>query len=232
LVVDDDSFESLFDTCVVPSYSPPSDSSLTDYLTFPYWPDEQFSISVFLQSVHSQNHRLTTSLPESGEALLAGSQDPFFWEPQHNLDADPVEHFRDVLDQELDGTTSQPLLNHLPASVPPSQSMSSVLDPIFPWDEPLPFPVTTPTDGNATRPQPQSSPGAEVDTGDVVFSGSPSSEDNFQQFADAFSSKRSHSSTHKFSNSPHRPDRVRSLDGYSCQWNNCLQSFNEIPHLR
>jgi hypothetical protein len=206
LVVDDDSFENLFDSCVVPSCSPPFDSSLTDYLTFPYWPDDNFSVSSFLHPTFPQIEPPAVSIPDYGQLFLPGSQDPFFWGTQDNLNDDSFAGFQERLDQDPEGKRWHSTSNNLAPHVPISLSESNLPDTIFSWDEPLSLSMITPTSDVDMGVQSENSLSMGSSTGIPSCSlDPPGSGDEIRLPASGSSSRRNYSSTPSSSESPQGP---------------------------
>jgi hypothetical protein len=232
LVVDDGSFENSFDFCVVPSCSPPYDSSLTDYLTFPYWLDDNFSISAFSQPTFSQIEPPAVSIPDSGQALLAISQDPFFWATQDNLNNDPFASFQERLDQNLEYSSWHSTSDNLAPSVP-IRLEATLPDSIFFWDEPLSLSTITPTSDLVMGAQSESSSSVASSTEIPSRSSDPpSSGDKIHPPANGLSSTRSYSNTPSSSESLQDPKQKSPPGGHLCQWNGCLKAFDEISQLR
>jgi hypothetical protein len=223
----------LFDSCVVPSCSPPFDSSLTDYLTFPYWPDDNFSISAFLQPAFSQIEPPAVSFPDSGQALLAISQDPFFWGTQDNRNDGPFTDFQERLDQDPEDSSWHSTSNNLAPSVPISLFEPTLPDSIFSWDEPPSLWMITPTNDVVMGAQSESPTSVAFSTG--IPGGSsdpPSSGDGIHHPASGLSSRRSYSSTPSSFESPQGLKQKKPPGGQLCQWNGCLEAFDEISQLR
>jgi hypothetical protein len=233
LVVDDDSFENLFDSCVVPSCSPLFDSSLTDYLTFPYGPDDNFSTSAFLQPTFSQIEPLAVSIPDSGQALLAISQDPFFWGTQDNLNDDSFTGFQEHLDQEPEDSSGHSTSYHLAPSVPISLYESNMPDTIFSWDEYLSLSMITPVSDVVMEAQSENSPNMASSTGILsCFSDPPDSRDEIHPGISDLSSRRSYSTTPSSSECPQDHKQKTPPGSHWCLWNGCLEAFDELPQLR
>jgi hypothetical protein len=193
----------------------------------------RFSISTFLNPTFSQIDTSTVSVPDYGQELLAGSQDPFFWGTQDNLNDDPFAGFQERLDQDPEDSSWHPTSNNLAPYVPISLSESNLLDTIFSWDEPLSLSTITPTNGVDMGAQSESSLSMGSSTGiPSCSSDPPGSADEIRPPASDLSSRRSYSITPSFSESPQGPKKKKPPCGHSCLWNGCLEAFDEISQLR
>jgi hypothetical protein len=224
----------LFDSCVVPSCPPSFDSPLTDYLTFPYWPDDNFSISAFLHPTFSQIEPPAVSIPDSGQALLAISQDPFFWGNSDNLNDDPFAGLQECLDQDPEDTSWYSTRDYLAPSAPTRLSEPNLPDKIISCDEPLSLSMINPTSDVVMGVLSESSLNmACSSTGAPSRSSNPpGSGDDIYPHASGLSSRRSYSTTPSSSESPQGPKQKKPPGGHSCLWSGCLEAFDEVSQLR